>query len=367
MGMSRPSNTQTVTQEQRIPEELLPFLVGEDGILPRAQYLSMAPLVMPEFEVAGRNALQQAAEAMTVGGIGSYMPALQQGFQSTGQGLEAMLGGMGLTLGAQRQAMPFRDLAASTMLSGAEQVAGTGAAFDPMSYQPYMDPFLDEVVSRVNADIARQGMLEAQGIRADAVSRGAFGGSRQAVAEQELNRNVMDQQARTSAQLRSQGFGSAMDNAMRAFESQQGRLATAGQSLAQIGQGIGGLGADFGQLGMQAAGQIGQLGEGAVRTGGQFAALGQQGQQQMAQDINALSTMGAQQQAQTQAELDAQRQSQVENIMMPFQQLGFFSDIFQGSPTGMSTFTTQNAPGANPASQLLGLAGGLYAMNQRAA
>ena len=35
---------------------------------------------------------------------------------------------------------------------------------------------------------------------------GAFGGSRQAIAEGEIIGNVLDQQARTGSQLRSQGF-----------------------------------------------------------------------------------------------------------------------------------------------------------------
>jgi hypothetical protein len=364
MGMGRPSNTQNVTQEQRIPRELLPYLVGEDGILNRAQYLSMAPIRLPEFEVAGRNPFQAGAEQLTRAGIGSYMPALQAGFGATGAGLGGMLSGMGLTMGAPGQAAPFRDAATGAMLAGAGRVASTGGAFDPSSYQAFMDPFLDEVVSRSEQDILRQGRLQAQDLRANAVSAGAFGGSRAAIAERELGRNVADQQARTTAELRSQGFGSAMEGAMRAFESQQGRLQGAGQALAQIGQGIGGLGIDFSQLGLQAGGQMGQLGEGAARVGGQFAALGQQGQDMQGRDINLLSTMGGQLQAQRQAELDAQRQSETQNIMMPFQQLGFFSDIFQGSPTGMNTFTSQNMAAPNPGTQLMGLGAGMYAMNR---
>ena len=74
-------------------------------------------------------------------------------------------------------------------------------------------------------------------------SGGAFGGSRQAVAEQELARNVMDQQARTGAQLRSQGFQQAQNLA----QQQANQALRQAQLTGQLGQATGALGAQIGQ------------------------------------------------------------------------------------------------------------------------
>ena len=81
-------------------------------------------------------------------------------------------------------------------------------------------------------------------------------------------------------------------------------------------------------------------------------------------DINTLSSFGGQEQGQQQAVLDAQRQTQYQNTMQPYQQLGFYSDIFQGMPTSQSTFTSQQQPSASPVSQFAGLAGGLYSLGK---
>lgn len=77
----------------------------------------------------------------------------------------------------------------------------------------YMNPYTNQVIDQSMNDIDRTRQLQQQQINAQALSRGAFGGSRQAVAESENSRNFMDQQARTSAQLRSQGFDTALNAA----------------------------------------------------------------------------------------------------------------------------------------------------------
>ena len=86
-----------------------------------------------------------------------------------------------------------------------------------------------------------------------AVRAGAFGGSRQAVQDAELRRNEMEQQARTGAQLRSQGYQQASQQAQQAFEASKGRQQQAAQLTGSLGQ----AGA---QSGIAAAGQAGQLG-----------------------------------------------------------------------------------------------------------
>jgi len=155
-------------------------------LLATSRSLGETPVNIPATQVAGLTPAQQEAIRLGFSGVGSYAPMMQAGEASLGSGAGAIAQGIG------------------TALSGAPLLAQTTGAYDPRSYQQFMDPYLDEVVSQSMADIQRQGDIAQQGVGARAVQGGAFGGSRQAVAEQELNRNVMDQMARTGAQLRSQ-------------------------------------------------------------------------------------------------------------------------------------------------------------------
>ena len=56
-----------------------------------------------------------------------------------------------------------------------------------------MNPFEDQVVQQALADIDRGSQLQRQQLGAQAAATGAFGGSRQAVAEGELNRALEEQ------------------------------------------------------------------------------------------------------------------------------------------------------------------------------
>ena len=141
---------------------------------------------------------------------------------------------------------------------------------------------------------------------ANAVGAGAFGGSRQGIAQGEIARNVMDQQARTGSQLRSQGFAQAQNAAQQAAQ-QQLRQA---QLTGQLGQTTGALGQSIGQLEPTAG-------------------LGQLGQQMGVQDVNTLLGIGGLQQGQTQKGLDVARANALAQQALPYQQVGFMSDIFQ--------------------------------------
>jgi hypothetical protein len=115
--------------------------------------------------------------------------------------------------------------------------------------------------------------------------------------------------------------------------------------MQSIGQGLGSL-----------AGQYAGLGTQAANLGLQQAGLGQLAQSSNLSDIQTLTALGAMQRGQQQAELDAVRQSNVERLAAPYQQLGFLSDISRGTPTSQATITTQGG-GQQPstAQQVLGL------------
>ena len=305
---------QDIKQEQTV--RLAPF--QEEflaDIFASAKALTGEGTQMPfaKQELADLSEGQKAAIANALGGVGAFQPFLERGAQGIGKGIEAVGTGLG-TIG---QAVD---------LTG-------GATFDPTSYQPFMDPFTEDVIATTQADIARQGAMQRANIGAQAAGSGAFGGSRQAVAEQELARNVMDQQARTGAQLRSQGFAQAQQAAQQAAQ-QQLRQA---QLTGQLGQTTGALGQTVGQLGVQTAG------------------LGQLGQQMGVQDINTLLGIGGLQQQQGQRELDVARANTLAQQALPYQQIGFMSDIFRGVPALQQTYSTTTTPPPSRTSQLLGL------------
>ena len=237
-------------------------------------------------QLADLSPAQQQAISSAMSGIGGFQPYLQQGGDAVQQGIA----------GAQ------------------------SASFTPTSYQDFMDPYTEDVIATTQADIARQGAIQQNQLGAGAVGAGAFGGSRQGIAQGEIARNVMDQQARTGAQLRSQGFAQAQQSAQQAAQQQLRQ--------AQLG----------GQLGVSQAG------------------LGQLGQQMGVQDINTLLGIGGLQQGQTQKGLDIARTNELAQQSLPYQQVGFMSDIFRGVPALQQTFSKSSTPAPSATSQMLGLA-----------
>jgi hypothetical protein len=138
----------------------------------------------------------------------------------------------------------------------------------------YQNPYESDVVQTALSDIERSRQLALQQGAAQATRARAYGGSRQAVTEAETNRAALEQAARTSAQLRAQGFETAGRMAAQdvgyGLQGAQQRLAATQQlgALTQAQQaGMFGGARDLGAL-TQAeqtgvytgAGQIGQLG-----------------------------------------------------------------------------------------------------------
>ncbi len=201
---------------------------------------------------------------------------------------------------------------------------------------------------------------------AQAVGAGAFGGSRSELGQQELNRNILEQQARTAAQLRSQGYQQSLGQAQQGFEQGQQRAQQAAQLRAGFGANLGTIAQGAGQLGIQGtqalgqlAGQAGQLGiagtEALGTLGLRQGALGELGQQLGQREGQYLFEMGKMGQAQQQAELEALRQSQLAQLYEPYQRVGFLSDVYKGAPSSQMAITGSTAPQASPAQQILGL------------
>ena len=195
----------------------------------------------------------------------------------------------GSTAEAQAALQEAAQFGRATATQGITQLAGTGARFTPDQADAFMSDYEDAAVQQALADIARQGELQEQQIGAQAVQAGAFGGSRQAVAEQELARNILEQQGRTAAQMRAAGYESAAQRAQQAFEQSQGRQQNVAQLVGQLGQ----IGTASSTGAAEAAGRLGLSAEElAQRSALQGAQLGMSGEQFAAANAQAIAQTG---------------------------------------------------------------------------
>jgi len=243
------------------------------------------------------------------------------------QAIARMTGGVDPVTGEQYEGamdayQPYLDQSLEAFTSGTDiaQSAGT-AAYDPQSYKEYYDPFVEDVIDTTLAEIQREGDIGKIGERAQAVGAGAYGGSRQAIAEQELQRNIADQKARTAAQLRSAAYTGAQQQAQSAFENQQKRGIQSGQLFQGLGTGIGALGEAAQNLGFQ--------------------------------DVNALFNIGQLEQGQLQREYDVQRAGQLEEAYEPFARFSYMRDILSGVPSSGTSLAASATPQASPLGNVL--------------
>lgn len=344
------------------------------GITELAYGLMAEGVQLPDQQVAGFSGDQMDAFGVVREGVGSFQPYLESATDLTQAGVGALDHGRASTLGLGEQipgvvasGRETIGLAAADVRDATKQGIGglekTGGMFDPSSTQPFMNQYEDAAVQQAMQDIARQGQIAGQGLRAQAVGSGAFGGSRQAIAEQELQRNVLGEQGRTAASMRQTGFENAAQRAQAAYEESMRRQQTAAAGIGSLGieggTAAGGLGLSGANLGLSgvttglgAEKQAADMGLGIASLGNQMVGLGQAGQRFSLQDINNLLSVGGLQRQLTQAEYDAIFANQYQDAMQPYQQLGFASDIITGAPSGQ--VSTMSQPGPSIGSQVVG-------------
>jgi hypothetical protein len=121
---------------------------------------------------------------------------------------------------------------------GFNLLGGIGSAADRIS--AYQNPFTNEVIDRSMSDLERQRQITGTADSAKAVAAKAFGGSRQAVQNALTNEAYARQAGDMSANLRYQGFNTALGAAQQDVQQQQGlaqALQAAGYgALGQAGQ-----------------------------------------------------------------------------------------------------------------------------------
>jgi len=180
----------------------------------------------------------------------------------------------------------------------------------PTSYQQFMSPYQQDVISETLKEFDVQAQKGLPTLAAQAVNAGAFGGGREGVQRAEYQAASDRNRGALQAQLLQQGFGQAQTLNQQALANQ---LNLAGQQ-----------------------------------------------QQFLGQDIGALTTFGAQNQALEQAQLGAQQQLAQQQLQQPLTAAQQYGQGVTSLIAGYPGQTTQvNAPSPNPLATAIGAGGTL--------
>ena len=340
-------------------------------------------------QIAGQDPAQQQAYNLATQGVGSYQPYLQAAQAAQAQGA-GQLGLAGQTLGAvgsniNQAGSALGQAGAAYGGMGGYQAAGGAAAQNagniaqgaagmtgPNSYQQFMSPYQSQVIDATLSEFDKQRLGGEQQIKDAAVGSGNFGGGREGAQLGQYQANSLaDRSALQSSMLQS-GYQNAQQAAQQNFANQG--------DLYGMQQGLGNMQSNL----FQQQGQMGQaqqglansyLGRGSAIQGlsaaqqGLAGAYGNQMNQQfglsdfnrqgMGQDINALGSLGAANQAQQQAILNANSQNAQTAAYEPYNRLTQYGNMITGLGGGVAGGQYQNQGAANPYQAALGTATGL--------
>ena len=172
------------------------------------------------------------------------------------------------------------------------------ASTGPQAFQQFMSPYQQQVIDTSLEEFDRQRAMQEQRIADQAAASGAFGGGRQGVLESEFRTGSDRDRALLQAQLLGQGFGQAQQAAQQNFANQMG-LASALPGLQR-------------------------------------------------QDVSTLGSLGALNQAQAQAGLDATRQATQMAAYQPQEELQRYGNLVTGIMGGMAGSGTQTSQVPDP-------------------
>jgi uncharacterized short protein YbdD (DUF466 family) len=276
--------------------------------------------------VAGQDQLQKDAQALAQAGIGSFQPFLTRAQDQATEATrlagvaESQLGTAGATLGG----VPL------------------GATAFQQDVGQFMSPYQSQVIDATLAEFDRNKAIQEQSIRDQQAALGVLGAGRAGVQLAEFGTGAARERALLQAGLLQQGFQQAQGARQQDIQNRFG--------LGQAQAGIAGA----------------QQGLGAFRSGlgGQQAQLGAQQQALTGRDVSQLGTLGAINQAQEQARLDAEREAARQAAFLPQQQLDRYAAQVTGLMGGYPGQTQQSfVPNPTPLQTALGIGttlAGLY-------
>ena len=217
---------------------------------------------------------------------------------------------------------PFLDRAAAASKAAGTALGGigTGAQAFQQEVGDFMSPYQAQVIDATLAEFDRNQRIQEENLRSQQAKLGVLGAGRAGVQLAELGTGAARERALLQAGLLQQGFGQA------AAQRQQDIANRFGLAAAQ--QGLGGF----------------------------EATLGGQQQAMTGRDVAQLGTLGALNQAQEQARLDAEREAARQAAFLPQQNLDRFAAQITGLMGGYPGQTTQTAvPNPTPLQTALGI------------
>lgn len=204
-----PVQTTTVTGQQAIPEQLMPYFTGTSGI----------PGLLPK-----------AQEIFSKGYAEQYGTPLEQaGLAGTGRiaPMSTMQQQVGTQLGAMTTPGQFQTgYGAAGMGLGA-----LGSMLSPEMTGQYMSPYIQNVIDVNKAEALRDAQKSLVGQNLQAARQGTYGGARQLLAQTEADRNLQTK----LGQIQAQGMQSAFDAAQKAQLGSAAAYGTLGDVLTRSG------------------------------------------------------------------------------------------------------------------------------------
>ena len=291
-----------ITESRVLPPQFIEDLAVDFGKQLTAQ--TAVPIDTSKFapQVAAQDPLQTQAATLAQSGIGSFQPFLTAAQQdAAAASTQAGLAGAGIT--------------------GAEAMLGSGAGTAAGSIQDFMSPFQQQVIDATLADFDQQRAIQEQNIRSRQAELGVLGAGRAGV---ELGQ-----------------FQSDSDRARAALQA--GLLQTGFQEAA-------------GRRQQELLNQINLANQQLV--GGQFqTGLASLVPSLQGRDVRTLGSVGAIQQAQAQAQLDAQREAERLAAFEPVDRLNRFgsgvAQLISGYPAAGTRL--QVSPNPTPLQTALGI------------
>lgn len=276
------------------------------------QTSTSTPVVPAEVEAARRNLIQRAEafaaqpfQPYTAQRFAEFTPDELAGFEAARE-----------IAGASGALAP---LTAELVGEGVAATRGLATRLPETDLSGYMSPYTQAVLEPALRDIGERAAQERLRLGQQAARTGAFGGSRQAIAEAELERGTQ----RTMGDLSARERAAAYNEALRQFRLDQERIPAL------------------------YSGALGQVGTGLAQTA---ARLGT--------EVAPLTQIGGAQRALEQAELDFQRQQFEEERDFPLRGIEVLRASLGLSPQvlgiGSTSTATTTAPGPNILSQLTG-------------
>jgi hypothetical protein len=262
---------------------MLDFLFGSK----QAQQTSTSQVQLPDYMEKAASSLVATAGDVAKENFIPYTGPRLAGFSDLEQQAMAQAQ-QGAGLGGLRGAQAFT----------ATTAAGMPAAAD---ISTYMNPYMTNVADVAARELTRRSEMQQVANEAQATQAGAFGGSRADIVEAERQRNLQQGLGDIYTQAQARAF----DTALKAAQTDRKTQLASGLGMAQTASAADALNAADIQR---------QLGIGGLQRGMDQAIL-DQGYNQFVQERD-----------------------------YPKQQLGFYSDILRGVPTGSMTTTTGPAP-----------------------